>query len=686
MLAKRFHKIFSYKSKKRDRRGSILKDEKGNDLYDVSTELGTCNKLKFWFEVIRGLPVQHKAVKHVKTNSAEFDALQKAVKERLEKQIWDKESVEFQSYAHAILQNGKWRMVINFITLNAHTRPFNSEPNNLADVLMWMFKTTFTLISSFDMKSAYHQILNDESICKYCGVGTTFGTYRAKRMEFGHAQAPATLAKAVYLTFESIIWDSMAAYFDDLYSKGDSAFAALKAVGRAFSLLEEAGFKISLDKSWWLTKELIALGFRVTTQGISPDPRKADVFRTWPLPEDAAALMSYLGSAGYLRGLIPHFAEYVQPLYQLLQECGRAYHARRRARQAAKLARRKAKDAQPFNPVISEREAVTSADQLLSATSAKTKPLTSEDGNVNDLEVSTYLKPKGKKHLRDMKDFYARWDLTNKWTERAKSAFYALNKVIADGLFLAGFDPNLPIVVESDASNFCIGAVIAKLQPDTGALLPVQFYSRKLEPAETTLPAVLKEALSAWEGRRTFAVYLQGRKYTHVYDQKALTYANDPRMSGKLLGIIQDLRSESGAKPIHRPGHLHGVDGISRVIGKTPVSGPYWKKDYRKMNSREESIKVANEIVNETERELEESVRKPVRPPAPDNSASVTVPSFGVLEKSEKSRTINLMSKLDWLETCQKDVELTHAVNAEDAAAPTDILSRTFDGDRKSVV
>jgi hypothetical protein len=467
-------------------------------------------------------------------------------------------------------QNGKYRMVIDFIMLNAHTRPFHWEPHVLSDVLFWIFKTSFTLISSFDMKSAYHQIENEPEILPYCGVGTPFGTFRSRRMEFGHAQAPATLAKAIYLTFVSIMWDSMAAYFDDLYSKGHSAFLALKALAKALALLESAGLKISLDKSSWLMKEILALGFKVNADGITPDPRKAAVFSSWPQPEDAAALLSYLGSAGYLRNLIPHYSSYAVPLYRLIEPCSRAFHALQRKRALAKG------PAPATNgDELDSRTQLTSADYVLSTSTATTKPLNAEDGTLLELEALTNFKSKDKKFRRGQREFFAKFKLT--WTDSALAAFHALNKTISSGLFLGAFNPERPIIVETDASDEDVGGVCLQLRSD-GTMVPLQFYSRKLQEPERVYSVVEKEAIAARDARIAFADYIKDRPFTHVMDQRALTYVTTPKsQNSRLLTIINDLRAEQLATVVHRPGHLHTVDGITRIRPRALNATLNWK-------------------------------------------------------------------------------------------------------------
>ena len=65
-----------------------------------------------------------------------------------------------------------------------------------------------------------------------------------------------------------------------------------------------------------------------------------------------------------------------------------------------------------------------------------------------------------------------------RWNPAANAAFAALRTAFTRAPILKYFDPTLPVVLETDASEFALGAVISQRNPD-GELHPVAFYSRK---------------------------------------------------------------------------------------------------------------------------------------------------------------------------------------------------------------
>ena len=70
------------------------------------------------------------------------------------------------------------------------------------------------------------------------------------------------------------------------------------------------------------------------------------------------------------------------------------------------------------------------------------------------------------------------------WDEKAQKAFDYLRKAFTTAPILRHFDPERPTVLEADASDFALGAIVSQIAPDDGKLHPVAFYSRTFGPAE----------------------------------------------------------------------------------------------------------------------------------------------------------------------------------------------------------
>jgi len=73
---------------------------------------------------------------------------------------------------------------------------------------------------------------------------------------------------------------------------------------------------------------------------------------------------------------------------------------------------------------------------------------------------------------------------------------------------LRHFDPALPTVMETDASDFAIGAVLS--QQVEGRLHPVAFHSRKMDKAKINYEIHDKEMLTVVSTFKEWRRYLEG--------------------------------------------------------------------------------------------------------------------------------------------------------------------------------
>ena len=111
------------------------------------------------------------------------------------------------------------------------------------------------------------------------------------------------------------------------------------------------------------------------------------------------------------------------------------------------------------------------------------------------------------------------------WTQECQLAFNEIKGTITSDVVLATFDPERQVELETDASDFAIGAQIG--QKDTeGKLRPVAFYSKKLHGAELNYPIYDKEFLAIIQAFKEFRHYLTGSKHkVKVYtDHKNIAY------------------------------------------------------------------------------------------------------------------------------------------------------------------
>lgn len=124
-------------------------------------------------------------------------------------------------------------------------------------------------------------------------------------------------------------------------------------------------------------------------------------------------------------------------------------------------------------------------------------------------------------HLTDL----TKKDVPFHFGEKEQQAFQRIKDMLCAEPILVIFDPEKEAILETDASDFAIGACLAQ-KGDDGKRRVVAYYSRKMTGPETNYDIHDKELLAVVEALRTWRVYLEGSKYpVKIYtDHKNLVY------------------------------------------------------------------------------------------------------------------------------------------------------------------
>ena len=107
------------------------------------------------------------------------------------------------------------------------------------------------------------------------------------------------------------------------------------------------------------------------------------------------------------------------------------------------------------------------------------------------------------------------------WTKECEQAFREIKEKLTSDLFLIHVNPNLDIIVASDASTHGVGACILHKWKD-GKVRPIAHASRSLLPAERNYSQIEKEALAIIFAVTKFNRYIHGRRFTLQTNHKPL--------------------------------------------------------------------------------------------------------------------------------------------------------------------
>jgi hypothetical protein len=151
------------------------------------------------------------------------------------------------------------------------------------------------------------------------------------------------------------------------------------------------------------------------------------------------------------------------------------------------------------------------------------------------------------------------------WTPLCEVAFAQLKAHLCSSPVLKGPDFDKQFILQTDASDRGIGAVLSQLD-DEGNDHPVAYFSRKLLPREEKYSTIEKECLAIKLSIHAFRVYLLGKEFVIQTDHRALEWLDRLKESNARL-----TRWSLALQPYqfvvrYRAGKKNGnADALSRV-------------------------------------------------------------------------------------------------------------------------
>ena len=149
------------------------------------------------------------------------------------------------------------------------------------------------------------------------------------------------------------------------------------------------------------------------------------------------------------------------------------------------------------------------------------------------------------------------------WTDDCEAAFQDLKKRLVEAPILAYPDPEQEYILDTDASNYGIGAVLSQVQD--GKEKVISYASRTLNKAERNYCTTRKELLAVVVFLKQFRQYIYGQRLTVRTDHGALRWLLNFRdIQGQMARWLQVI-AEYDLTIIHRAGRSHAnADSLSR--------------------------------------------------------------------------------------------------------------------------
>ena len=215
-------------------------------------------------------------------------------------------------------KDGTTRFCVDYRKLNATTKMDVYPLPRIDDSLDLLAHTKY--FSTLDLAAGYWQVKMDETSQEKTAFTTPVGLFEFRVMPFGLCNAPATFQRLMENVLAGLVGKQCLVYIDDILVIGTTFQEHIEYLRKVFGRLRQAGLRLKPTKCHLVQQEVGYLGYVVSDEGISADPKKIEAVESFPVPTDLTSLRSFLGLASYYRRFVPGFSKAAQPLYALTRK------------------------------------------------------------------------------------------------------------------------------------------------------------------------------------------------------------------------------------------------------------------------------------------------------------------------------------------------------------------------------
>ena len=199
-------------------------------------------------------------------------------------------------------KDGTLRVCVDYRQVNKDTVPDRYPMPRVDELVDAIGRRKGKYFTTLDLMKGYHQVKMDEQSKPKTAFTCHQGLYHYRRMPFGLTNAPATFQRLMNKLFSGKGWEQVFVYLDDIL-----------IVSASFEdRLMEAGLRLKPSKCLFARKEVVYLGFTVSSEGVTPNHEKVKAIMDFPQPMDCKAVRRFLGI----------YVEFLQETYSGLGSCG----------------------------------------------------------------------------------------------------------------------------------------------------------------------------------------------------------------------------------------------------------------------------------------------------------------------------------------------------------------------------
>lgn len=173
--------------------------------------------------------------------------------------------------------------------------------------------------SKIDVQDAYYRIRIREGDEWKTAFRTRYGHFEYTVMPFGLTNAPATFQNYIHIALRGLLDLFCVAYLDDILVFSGDRESHTRHLHQVLERMRQAELYAKPSKCVFYQNQVEFLGYVVSQEGISMDPRRVNTIVSWEMPRSYHDVQVFLGFCNFYRRFIPNYSRIALPLTDLLK-------------------------------------------------------------------------------------------------------------------------------------------------------------------------------------------------------------------------------------------------------------------------------------------------------------------------------------------------------------------------------
>jgi hypothetical protein len=211
-------------------------------------------------------------------------------------------------------KDGTNRFCVDFTKLNAITVRDQYPLPRIDDIFDHLSDSEY--FTTLDFKSGYFQVPLDKRDRPKTAFSTRDSRYQFTVLPQGVTNGPPTFQRIVNRILGTSRWKYSLAYLDDVVIYSRSFSEHLKHLDDILTRLNEANFRLNIDKCKIARQTIRFLGHQIEYGNLKPDPDKVKALLATNEPTTAKEAYRFVKAAEYYRKFIRGFSQIAIPLYK----------------------------------------------------------------------------------------------------------------------------------------------------------------------------------------------------------------------------------------------------------------------------------------------------------------------------------------------------------------------------------